>query len=804
MAQRQVQTEWLQVTALPNVALIPFDANATVIELSAAATQMARGRVVDDDDGQRQATMLVQPGTTAVLRLPDGTTAPLTTLTVRATEYTEGDRGPEAMPAVLPPAIAYTYCLELSADEAVAVGATSVEFDQPVVFYVENFLGFSVGDIVPAGSYDRVKGTWVPEANGRVVKVLSITNGLADLDMTGDGFADSLDTDERARLGALYAPGTTLWRVEMTHFTPWDLNWPYGPPADACEPGDSSCDLGDGPQASQPDDNACEQAGSIIECQNQILGERIPITGTPYSLNYRSDRVPGRKDGSTLTIPLTGAQLPTSVKQIEVEVEIAGQRLAQSYACPSAPECAPNQSVMLTWDGKDGHGRQVQGLQTATVRVGYTYEAVYRQPADLAASFGAFGTAVTGVRARQELTIWNTWKRPLGGMNLLEQGLGGWSLSAQHTYDLSGKLFLGDGSRRSVAGVEPVIRTLVGSAYSGQWSESGPAISAYPGSPHGIAVAPDGTIYFADGATDRVRAISPDGMIRTVAGTGNPGVGGGYSGDGGPATSALLCSPYDVALGPDGSLYIADGSNNRVRRVNTDGIIHTVAGKTSQQINTGDGGPATEATLAFPDSIAVDATGNLYIKSSNRIRRVDTNGIITTIFNKNGLNYSFGDGGPAENAGANLVQWIALGPNDDLYLTEGSRVRRIDRDGIITTIAGSTQAGSPYPDGIPAKNAKFEQVDMIAVAPDGTIFVAEGIPDSAHYQRVRRIGTDGILTTVAGARDPTCLDYYCGEGGPARVAQFNVISGIAVDPNGAVLNEAAPRRGWCSLPASRA
>jgi hypothetical protein len=521
--QRQVQTEWLHVATLPDVAMIPFDSHATVINLGAAATQLARGRVVDDVDGRRQATMLVQPGTSAALRLPDGATAPLTTLTVRATEYTEGDRGPEAMPAVLPPAIAYTYCLELSADEAVAAGATAVEFDQPVVFYVENFLGFPVGDIVPAGSYDRVKGTWVPEANGRVVKVLSITNGLADLDVTGDGLADSLDTDERARLGGLYAPGTTLWRVEMSHFTPWDLNWPYGPPEDACKPGDAVCDLGDGPESSQTEDDTCKQGGSIIECQNQTLGERIPITGTPYSLNYRSDRVPGRKDGSTLTIPLRGTHLPASVKQIEVEVEVAGQRLAQSYPCPSSPECAPNQRLTMTWGGKDGHGRRVQGLQTATVRVGYTYEAVYRQPAELAASFGAFGTAVTGVKARQELTIWNTWQRSLGTMTLVDQGLGGWSLSEHHTYDLTGKLLLGDGSQNKISGIGRLLRTQVSGA------------SGYR-TPRGLALTPDGTIYWTDIGSDSVHALSPDGNVRTIAGA----VGSGYNGDDRPAVGAML------------------------------------------------------------------------------------------------------------------------------------------------------------------------------------------------------------------------------------------------------------------------
>src|SRR5262249_53887679 len=153
------------------------------------------------------------------------------------TEYTVGANGPNAMPGELPPSSGYTYAVELSADEAVAAGATGVRFSQPVVFYLQNFISLPVGSIVPTGSYDRVKGQWVASDNGRVIKIVSITGGAADLDLDGDGVVDSptalaalgITDAERQRLASLYTAGQTLWRVLMTHFSPYDCNNPYGP-----------------------------------------------------------------------------------------------------------------------------------------------------------------------------------------------------------------------------------------------------------------------------------------------------------------------------------------------------------------------------------------------------------------------------------------------------------------------------------------------------------------------------------------------------------------------------------------------
>ena len=161
----------------------------------------------------------------------------------------------------------------------------------------------------------------------------------------------------------------------------------------------------------------------LIEIQNQILGEAVGITGTPFSLHYRSDRVPGRKAAYTLKIPVTGTSIPAGLKSSELEVQIAGQRFTKTFP----PD--PRQCYTFTWDGKDADGRVVQGKQLAKIRIGYTYRASYPRP---------------------ELTKWQERSKTIGTWDARTLGVGGWSLSVHHAHDGVGQvLYLGDGRRRS-------------------------------------------------------------------------------------------------------------------------------------------------------------------------------------------------------------------------------------------------------------------------------------------------------------------------------------------------------------------
>jgi hypothetical protein len=333
--------------------------------------------------------------------------------------------------------------------------------------------------------------------------------------------------------------------------------------------------------------------GSNIEPQNQILGESIGITGTPFSLNYSSDRVSGRSDYATVAIPLSGASVPTSLKRIDLEIQVAGRMFTQSFSN------APNQTYTFTWDGKDAFGRLVQGMQPVKISTGYVYPAVYEQPAAIAASFAAVsGLPLSGNKARQEITVWEYEKQEIGSpLDARTQGLGGWTINAENSYDPSGMvLSLGNGERRTNQNINGAITTVAGAPLPLGVSppnsgDGGPATQAIL-QPINVAAGPDNSLYIVDGLNQSIRRVSPNGIINTVAG----GNGLGFSGDGGPATQATLNNPEAVAVGPDGSLYILDTGNLRIRRVGPDGVITTVAGNGTRGLG-GDGGPATQAPV---------------------------------------------------------------------------------------------------------------------------------------------------------------------------------------------------------------
>src|SRR5215471_3332116 len=229
-AQRQVHVPWQDYAWLPEVVLLPYDTRVTQVDLTAPGFQVAQGRVSTDARGTRQATVLFAPGTQATLHLPDGSTQALSTLHVRVTEQSVGDTGPQAVTAEEPATVAYTYGVDLTAEEALAAHALALTFSQPVILYVQNFIGFPVGGGVPVGGYESGRGLWVPQPNGRVVQVLSVVGGQATLDVTGSGQPAS--PADRATLGItdaelqqvalLYASGQTLWRVLLPHFSYYD------------------------------------------------------------------------------------------------------------------------------------------------------------------------------------------------------------------------------------------------------------------------------------------------------------------------------------------------------------------------------------------------------------------------------------------------------------------------------------------------------------------------------------------------------------------------------------------------------
>jgi len=794
-AQRQAPVPWQDFAWLPEVVMIPLDPQVTVLDLaSPAPIQVAEGSVVTDDDGTRQAVLMVPQGTTAAIFLPDGTPQAVTALSLRATEYTVGESGPDAMPAELPPASGYTYAVELSADEALANGVKvdgrDVVFGQPVTFYVENFLGFGVGGNVPVGYYDADRAAWVPYDNGRVIGIVAVGGGLAEVDVDGDGAADSGDAleglaiteAEREQLAARYAAGQSLWRVRLGHLSSWDCNWPYGPPSDAVRPpGPGDDDDGS--------DHPCEDDGSVIECQNQTLGERVAVTGTPFTLNYRSDRVPGRLDSRTLTIPLSGPGVPGSLRRIVLDIRVAGRRFTSEFP----PD--PNQSYVFTWDGLDGYGRETLGAQDVRVSTGYVYGAVYLEnwESEIRA-FGVPGDTVTSAAARSEVTMWTRWRTTMGRWDARSQRLGGWTLGPHHAYDTAARiLYLGDGTRRSALAIGSTIETSAGNGVRGENTLDGGLATETPlNDPRGVAAGPDGSFYVAEMNDNKIVRVDPDGVTHRFAGSRTLG---GHWGDGGPAVDALLYHPWGLTTGSDGSLYIADTGNHCIRRVDPEGIIHTVAGLGvyNDYGFSGDGGPATEARLSNPKGVAVAPDGTIYITDTNnhRIRRVGPDGIISTVAGTDTwcspITDPCGDGGPAAEARLLNPVGIAVGPDGSVYVADSTyRIRRIAPDGIITTVAGTGASCYAAPpgcgDGGPATAARFGLPQGLAVTGDGTIYVAD-----QYANRIRRIDPDGIITTVTGTAASCQLALAaCGDGGPAAQGMLWAPWAVAVSDQGEI------------------
>lgn len=791
-AQRQVQAPWQDYTTIPDVVMIQPDPQVTAVNLSSSTSvQVAQSSMQSDADGSRQATLLFPSGTTAAMKMPDGSTRALSTAHVRATEFTVGPSGPETMPASLPANSGYTYAADFSVDEARAAGAAGVQFSGPIYTYVQNFLGFPVGSPVPAGYYDQSQGRWIASKNGLVIKVLSVTGGKADLDVDGSGQsagAAALSTlgisdAERATLASQFPAGTSLWRVPITHFSTWDFNWPFAPPPGATPPNQ--------PDPTSPDPtHQCTAPGSIIGCQTQTLGENIGVTGTGFSLHYQSERVPGWKVANTIRIPLIEGTVPSGLSGIELRIEVAGQDISKRFSAE------PNQAYTFTWDGKDAYGRPVQGAQPATISIGYTYAGSYLKPTlpdNYDQSFGHYsyyGTGATGDMARSEVTLWQYKHLQMGAWDSRPEGLGGWSLSVHHAYDLQGHvLYLGDRmERRGTQLTLNAITTAAGNGQQGTPADGGQALSSQLGSPKDLAVAPDGTYYMADDWTQRIWRVSPDGKITVFAGNGTTCGDPRQCGDGVPATQAALNYPKGMAVGPDGSLYIADSYNHRIRRVSPNGIISTVAGTGADGFS-GDNGPATQAQLYFPDGVAVGPDGSIYVAEwgNNRIRRIGPDGIISTVAGNGAPCYdprmNCGNGVPALQAALEHPQSITLGPDGSVYFaeTDYSRVRRIAPDGIITTVAGIDGSGFSG-DGGPATQAHLAEPSGITVGPDGTLYIAD-----FGNERIRQVAPDGTITTIAGS-GILCPNGVqpCGDNGPPISAQFYQPEAVALAPDGSL------------------
>ncbi len=716
-AERAVRTPWQNYAIAPTVALVRPDVRRNPVVFGAGAPlEVAEGSWETDASGRRRATVIFPAGTEATYVAPDGHTETLSRGDVRITEVTVGALGPEAMPATLPATSAYTYAVDLAVGPELA-GGGKVEFNQPVDLYVNDFLKFPAGTVVPDGTYHFSRGQWVAAANGIVLKILSVRGGVAQIDLDGKGVAATpaelaqygITDAELGELARLYQPGTLLWRIPLRHFSFYDTNWAglvptSGPPRKQV--------------VSQPGCHRVQTACEIL-AENQALVEKIPLAGTGLTLEYDSARSANR---FSVDIPLTSSTPPSGIGAIRLKVAVEGQSFEKTFAP------GPDQSYRYVWNGLDAYGRPVAGHVVAEVSVGYVFpDFVYEDTP----FFGAYGTGtfVTGENARLGATIWRTYTLPLG--RAPGDLASGWALSGTRFYDANARaVYRAGGSARSAA-------------------DHPDEEHAVPGAPAGImalTLSPGGTLF---------AATATEIYARSVAGVWTHLAGSQSSGDlNGPALSATFASITGLALGPEGTLYVADAGNNEIRSVgpadgspagsslagsNPYAVVRTVAGNGTAG-DTGDGGPATAAELDGPAALAVAPDGTLFIEDTGNsvVRRVGTNGIITTV-------------GADTVGGADVFPreiGIGVGPKGSVYVAQPftsychgvGEVSRIDTAGTVSPLA-CLYLSNLHTIGV------YVGANALDVTPDGAIYgIGQSNVSSTLY--LSRIGHGGAVHTL--------------------------------------------------------
>lgn len=344
-------------------------------------------------------------------------------------------------------------------------------------------------------------------------------------------------------------------------------------------------------------------------------------------------------------------------------------------------------------------------------------------------------------------------------------------------FDAVGNLYVADSANHRVRKVDKKtgkISTVAGTGAAGFSGDGRVGWGASLRYPEGLAFDASGNLYIADSQNDRIRRVrAGTGVIETYAGTGQCG----SSGDGGPAREASICYPMAVAIDQAGNLLVADSGGNRVRRIDRQSFVITTIAGNGEPESSGDGGPATAASVFGPGALALDGTGNLFIGTWACVRRVDAaTGIITTVAGTGEEGFS-GDGGPAVSARLRLPQGLAFGPAGDLFISDGrdARIRKVSPAGIITTFAG-TGAPSFGGDGGPAAAASLDPRGL-ALDPDGTGLTVTDMENN----RVRRIAFDTTnVFTIAGSG----AHGYLGNLGPATAAGLRTPWKPVVGPNG--------------------
>nr|WP_306139198.1 DUF1566 domain-containing protein [Rheinheimera baltica] len=441
--------------ALPNVTLLERDSKQSLIDLTAGTAQVHQSSVISDEFGERRATVVFNGITSAEIRSQNGARRPISQFMFSATEF----ETPASMPGELPAETAFTWASDLHVDGTHYTD--SVHYNADVVLYLDNFLGFPVGEIVPVGYFDRTISKWIASPNGVVVRLLD-TNGdgtVDGVDYNDDGIADDINSDGITADEAIgltgYAAGDTLWRAAFDHMTPYDLNWSAG--SDGRDPNNPDADANG---ETELDIEECTAVGSYVTPKPLVLHDDIGITGTGIALHYSSQRTAGYQHKITATV--SDDELPPGVVEMIATLEVAGRLFEQRFAP------AINQQVEFIWDGTNAAGKRVEGGVRAQLRIGYAYPAAYLSSGNAASSgqplssfpmaWAQWGQTVTNVAGRENDVRWSSNVVPL--FNIPQSPIAnGWSLSEHHVLSPFNRIYLGDGSTMDVEAAGKVLKT---------------------------------------------------------------------------------------------------------------------------------------------------------------------------------------------------------------------------------------------------------------------------------------------------------------------------------------------------------
>jgi len=785
--------------------LVSSEPDPVVLIDGNSAAHYVWGGLKEDEAGRRRAALYF-PSQLEVYA--DGDLLPSFSMSI--VEATVGG-DPATMTAGLNATSAFTY----AADFLVQGHKTkTITFSHPTnrtpIFYAHSFLtNPKTGALlppcapVPMGYHDAKENRWIATPTGRVIQLLSSDGVIASVDADGDGDDDADDeaivADEERRILAkmmtdtspapkIFDAGDDVWRIPLEHFTPYDANMAIAGPKDMTAPPVAALDA---PIEPEPD---CAH-GSIIECQNATLGERIPIPGTPIALTYRSDRMPGDPRYYHFDVkvgPKSHAEAQDLLR-IDVDLDILGKK----FKTVSYQETDFRKYVDLrhtfAWDGKlDGFPGRVLGPQIATVTVTYAYKATYAAPGTFGAT-GAVGMLAAGgggggggavirptmttIPARTELRVSTTFEVPIGTFDWSGLGLGGWGVDLYHAWS-KGQLLLGDGGRVSTTDQAHLTARRV-------LTEGVPPTQIRTGSP-------DGTIWMLRQGSNVVwRSLVPE-----------PGTARSFT----DVTGEFRLSGFTVnglAVSPQGGVFVC-ANDNKIYKLRAGTAPLHVAGGGTGVLDGGDGGDATSAKINDCRMMAADG-GYIYVGGYDRIRRIEVGAELNTggwlakphIDHFAGCGGSSGktctawvpaaeaaeckcskkeDGSPcglvAENAtplatdveiswtpegtigGSRTILDMASAPDGSLYylFSNGTNVslHRVTPDGRTHHVAGGVAAGLPKNGA--AKLSPLPNNGKLAVDREGVVYIAgTSGPCTDQFTRIGAVLPDGTLSVIAGA-----------------------------------------------------